>query len=199
MITPAQLPGWATRGWSQLQDEHPAIGALTDPDPCDPVKPTGSNGESPYPSDLHPSESLARTWMGPQSALTTEAVITYSSPSGAEADFGRHRSWLANCANAFSWTDMPHAQTVTPIPLADADHAYALRVAMYAPDQTASTAGSQGYVYLAVVQRGNAVAFLITTAESGALVTAPADPGPSWTVSTEATVESLLATAFPAR
>jgi hypothetical protein len=67
---------------------------------------------------------------------------------------------------------------------------------MYAPGENAGTAGTQGYVYLTVIQRGNAIGFLTTTSDSGAVSASPADPGPAWTLKEAQSLSGLLSTTY---
>ncbi|GAA2155980.1 hypothetical protein GCM10009760_56460 [Kitasatospora kazusensis] len=197
LLTTGQLPVSAGTDWVQLADRRPVPRALADPDHCDPA-PEFSSGGSPYPADLHPVAALTRRWAGPSGALAGETVISYPSPAAAAADFARHRSWLPQCADHFSWTDLPHAQTVTALPMPGSGQAYAIRVAMYPPDRSAADAGSQGRVYFTALQVGNAVAFLTVSSGSAAPGGAPHDPGPSWTATAFDTLRNLLTVAFPA-
>jgi hypothetical protein len=137
--------------------------------------------------------------VGPNAALTSEAVIAYPTVAAASVDFARHHDWQAGCGAAFSWTDMPHAQAVAPLALnSGPSRAFGYRAAMYAPDRSPAAPGSQGFVYIAIQQRGNAIAILTTSSASAAMVTDPADPGPSWITSATTALSGLLATAYPA-
>lgn len=197
MLHRGELPSWSTTPWTQNSDRTKARGRLIDPDSCDPTPTPQDGGGSTYPPNNDLVDLLTRTWILPTTyAMTTETIITYKSAAAAQADFNLHKSWLAGCAEHFSWTTRPHAQTVSPVDMPGMGNAYSYRAAMYAPGQLSSAAGTQGYVYTAVIQRGNALVIVVTTSDSGTVVASPKDPGDRWIKATSAHLADEMGTVY---
>ncbi|WP_194912428.1 hypothetical protein [Catenulispora rubra] len=147
---------------------------IIDPDDCDPVA-RPQYVDPNYPVNKAWATMRNVTWSSASNAQVSESVLTYTSTAVAADDFAKHRGWIAGCAVHFQWTDQPAKFSVSNVHLNGVADAYAIRVAMYPPDQPASTAGSQGYVYMTVMLRGNSLTVL-TVSESGTGGAKPQEP-----------------------
>jgi len=174
-LAPSKDGSWAaSRGW----DQPIKVSEIIDPDNCDPVARPQSVDPN-YPRNPAWTGMQTVSWAGPNStAQVTESVITYSSAGAAAADFGKHQGWVGSCSTHFQWTDMPAKYAVSSASLPQVNDAYAIRVAMYSPTQPVSSAGSQGYDYMAVILRGNALAVVsLSESGSGDAASKTQDPG----------------------
>ena len=145
-------------------------------DHCDPVS-VPQFDDPNYPRNPAWVNTRSKRWMQ-GNAQVSEAVITYKSASDARADFTKHQSWVANCAAHFQWTDAPQKFAVSKAALTSVSDAYAIHVGFYGEGQPASSAGSQGYDYMAVILRGNSLTVLDV---SQTAIEGPKsqDPGPT--------------------
>jgi len=161
--------------WSVGNEQTIAAAEMVDPDNCDPVaRPQVVDPE--YPRNRAWAEMRTISWTDPGTTQVSESVITYSSVTAASEDFAKHRGWLPSCASRFQWSDQPAKYAISNATLPQMTDAYAIRVAMFSPDEPASTAGSQGYVYMAVILRGNTLTVL-NVSDTGSDTAKPRDPG----------------------
>lgn len=154
-----------------------AAAGMFDVDHCDPV-PRPQAEDPNYPRNPAWVKTRSKMWVGPGYTQVVEAVITYKSASDAQADFTKHRSWTTDCASRFQWTDAPQKFAVSPAPLPGVKDAYAIHVQMYGVDKPTSTAGNQGYDYMAVILRGNTLTVL-DVSQTAVEGPKPQDPGPA--------------------
>lgn len=154
-----------------------AAADMFDVDHCDPVR--HPQAEDPnYPRNPAWVNTRAKMWAGSGYTQVAESVITYKSADEAQKDFTKHHGWAADCASRFQWTDAPQKFAVSTVPLEGVSNAYAIHVGMYGTDQPASSAGSQGYDYMAVILRGNSLTVL-DVSQTAVEGPKPHDPGPS--------------------
>ena len=191
-LAPPRAGSWNSNSAGQTV----SAAQIVDPDDCDPV------ARPQYPDPNYPRNRAWATmrnvtWSSSSNAQLSESVLTYTSTAAAGDDFTKHRGWIANCAVHFQWTDQPAKYSVSSVHLSGVADEYAIRVAMYPPDQPASTAGSQGYVYMAVLLRGNSITVL-SVSESGNGTSQPQEPALSAVQHDVQLAAGKLAKAFPA-
>ena len=150
---------------------------MFDFDHCDPV-PHPQAEDPNYPRNPAWVNTRTKMWAGSGYAQVIESVVTYRSAGDAQTDFAKHQGWTADCASHFQWTDAPQKFAVSTVPLQGVRDAYAIHVGMYGTDQSASSAGSQGYDYMAVILRGNSLTVL-DVSQTAIEGPKPKDPGPA--------------------
>ncbi|NUP51618.1 MAG: hypothetical protein HOW97_30515 [Catenulispora sp.] len=154
-----------------------AAADMFDVDHCDPV-PHPQAEDPNYPRNPAWVNTRSKMWAGPGYKQVAESIITYTSAAEAQKDFTKHQGWIADCAPRFQWTDAPQKFAVSKIPMRSvSDDAYAIHVGMYGTNQPASSAGSQGYDYMAVILRGNSLTIL-DVSQTAVEGPKPHDPGP---------------------
>ena len=169
----------APTGALKASGGSPTVSAadMFDVDHCDPVR--HPQAEDPnYPRNPAWVNTRTKMWVGSGYAQVIESVITYKSAGDAQADFTKHQGWTADCASRFQWTDAPQKFAIAAAPLQGVSDAYAIHVGMYGVDQPASSAGSQGYDYMAVILRGNSLTVL-DVSQTAVEGPKPQDPGPA--------------------
>lgn len=191
-LAPPRVGTWSSNSVGQTVSQA----QIVDPDDCDPVV-RPQYVDPNYPVNHAWATMRNVMWSSPTYAQLNESVLTYTSTAAAADDFARHRSWAANCAVHFQWTDQPAKYSVSSVHLSGVADEYTVRVAMYAPDQPASAAGSQGYVYMAVMLRGNSLTVL-TVSESGSGTAKPQEPALSAVQHDVQVAAAKLGKAFPA-
>ena len=173
MLLMADLaPSWSGN-WRQFGGPPIPGSQMVDPDGCDPV-PRPQYADPGYQRNPAWVAMQSMSWAGSDYSEVGEEVVTYTTATAAAADFEKHHGWVANCAATFQWTDKPAKYSISNVQPNGVAGAYAIRVAMDPPDQPASTAGSQGVVYTAVILRGNSLAF-VTVSEADPKGSTPQD------------------------
>ncbi|MBS2536405.1 hypothetical protein KGQ20_26950 [Catenulispora sp. NF23] len=166
-----------TRGiWtSSGLDQNTPGQQVLDPDNCDPIlRPQAPDPR--YPHNPAWANMRSSMWTGANNAQVSESVITYTSAAAAGQDLATHKSWIANCAARFQWTDQPSRAVITTAALDGVSDAYGIRVVMYPPDQPASVAKVEAYDYMAVILRGNSLTVL-NVSDGASDSTKAQDPG----------------------
>lgn len=169
-LAPPRAGSWNSNSVGQTVSQA----QIVDPDDCDPVA-RPQYVDPNYPVNRAWATMRNVMWSSSSNAQLSESVLTYTSTAAAAADFAKHQSWVAGCPVHFQWTDQPAKYSVSTVHLSGVADEYAVRVAMYPPDQPASSAGSQGYVYMAVMLRGNSIT-VVTVSESGSGGGKPQEP-----------------------
>ncbi|WP_194890980.1 hypothetical protein [Catenulispora pinisilvae] len=176
MLTQSDLAR-PTRGtWtSSGPDQNTPGQQILDPDNCDTIlRPQAPDPR--YPHNPAWANMRSSMWTGANNAQVSESVITYTSAAAAGQDLATHKSWVANCAARFQWTDQPSRAVITTAALDGVSDAYGIRVVMYPPDQPASVAKVEAYDYMAVILRGNSLTVL-NVSDGASDSTKAQDPG----------------------
>jgi hypothetical protein len=190
-LAPPRSGSWNSNSVGQVV----SAAQIVDPDDCDPVaRPQAVDPN--YPRNRAWATMRNVAWTSASNAQISESVLTYTSTAVAADDFAKHRGWIAGCPVHFQWTDQPAKYSVSNVHLSGVADEYAVRVAMYPPDQPASTAGSQGYVYMAVMLRGNSLTVL-SVSESGSGDSKPQEPALSAVQHDLQVAAGKLGKAFP--
>lgn len=175
MLLQADLAPSHAGPWQQHGGPAVVASQIVDPDNCDPVTRPQSL-DAGYPRNPAWVAMRSMGWGSSQTSQVAESVITYRSDADANADFVKHRSWLATCEAHFQWTDAPAKYSISNASLKGVPDSYLIRVAMDPPNQPAPTTGSQGVDYMAVILRGNSLS-VVSVSETGPVDSKPQDPG----------------------
>lgn len=190
-LAPPRSGSWNSNSVGQVV----SAAEIVDPDDCDPTA-RPQYLDPNYPRNRAWVNMRNVTWSSPSNAQLSESVLTYTSSAAAADDFAKHRGWVAGCAVHFQWTDQPAKYSISNVHLSGVADEFAIRVAMYPPDKPASTAGSQGYVYMTVLLRANTITVL-SVSESGSGGGQPQEPALSAVQHDVQVAAGKLTKAFP--
>lgn len=178
MLTQSDLSRPTSGVWTANGPDEATPGQqIIDPDNCDPVQ-RPQAPDPRYPHNPAWANMRSSMWTGANNAQVSENVITYTSAAAAGQDLATHKSWIANCAARFQWTDQPSRAVITPADLGGVNNAYGIRVVMYPPDRPVAVSNVEAYDYMAVILRGNTLTVL-NVSDGASDTTKPLDPTPS--------------------